>query len=461
MNDYLNTGNEYLESVDENGELHLYWQDVDTSGKPTGAKHLLVKYSKDRTILKILPTRTSPTDPYPQFGNVKEIWIPAPIAPSSLEDITNHDNEFSSFQLLGSPEGFGHWFRYGLTIPKNYAGIFNEISELGQYRIVNMTGRTDTLTEDWAEIFTLPYNVFLEYMKSIERTINRTAAVRQKINHTSAYNVIAELTNTPKRKVFPGRTLAIKQITAAIDETTPLTEDQLSELASTVDVEAKSMAQKNPKEYKALIESMELVSLEVLIEKFEENLQKPNLNEKSWQKFFKNNDFILKQIFSMPVITYADEATLSPPTMSGGGTLITDFVFKNPLTDSMLILEMKLPSTQLMAASDYRGKDKHASDIYPTSRDLSGSVAQIYAQIASAKEHFRSIAYNSPNSTSIETSTLSGALMIGSLKNLTDRQRISFNHYRNSLHGVQIVTYDEVLSGIKSLHEMLNHTKTS
>lgn len=461
MFDSLNTGTEYLESIDEDGEIHLYWQDVDTSGKPTGAKHLLAKYSKDRTILKILPTRTSPTEPHPQFGNIEEIWISAPIDPSSLEDITNHDNDYAGFQLLDMPEGFGHWFRYGLTIPTKYEGIFNEINKLGHYRIVDMTGRDDTPAEDSAEIFTLPYSVFHDYRKSIERTINRTAAVRQKINQTFAFNVVAELTSTPKRTVFPGRTLAIKQITAAIDETTPLTEDQLSELADTVSSEAKSMAHKSPTEYKALVESMELVSLEVLIEKFEENLQKPNFGEKSWQKFFKNNDFILKQIFSMPVVTYADEATLSPPTMSGGGSVITDFIFKNPLTDSMLILEIKLPSTQLMAASDYRGKDRHASDIYPTSRDLSGSVAQVYAQIASAKEHFRSIAYNSPNSTSIETSTLSGALMIGSLKNLTDRQRISFNHYRNSLHGIQIVTYDEVLSGIKSLHEMLNHTKTS
>lgn len=272
MNDSLNTGSEYLESIDEEGELHLYWQDIDTSGKPTGAKHLLAKYSKDRTILKILPTRTSPTDPFPQFGNIEELWIPTPINPSSLEDITNHDNDYSSFQLLDMTEGFGHWFRYGLTIPKNYAGIFNEISELGHYRIVDMTGRNDTPADNLAEIFTLPYSVFFDYMKSIERTISRTATVRQRINQASAYNTIATLTNSPKQKAFPGRTLAIKQITAAIDETTPLTEDQLSELATTVDTEAKSMAQKSPTEYKALVQSMELVSLEVLIEKFEENL---------------------------------------------------------------------------------------------------------------------------------------------------------------------------------------------
>lgn len=461
MNDSLNTGTEYLESIDEDGEIHLYWQDVDTSGKPTGAKHLLAKYSEDRAILKILPTRTSPTNSFPQFGNLEEIWIPAPIAPSSLEDITNHDNDYSSFQLLGTPEGFGHWFRYGLTIPKNYAGIFSEINELNKYQIVDMTGQSTPPTANRTDALTLPYSDFYDYMKSVDRTISRTAAVRQRINQASAYNTIATLTNSPKQKVFPGRTLAIKQITAAIDETTPLTEDQLSELASTVDAEAKSLAQKSPKEYKALVESMELVSLEVLIEKFEENLQKPNFREKSWQKFFKNNDFILKQIFSMPVVTYADEATLSPPTMSGGGSVIADFVFKNPLTNSMLILEIKLPSTHLMAATDYRGKVEHASDIYPTARDLSGSVAQVYAQIASAKEHFRNIANNSPGSTPIETSTLTGALMIGSLKNLTAQQRISFNHYRNSLHGIQIVTYDEVLSSIKSLHTMLTDAKTN
>lgn len=461
MNDSLNTGAEYLESSEEDGEIHLHWQDVDTSGKPTGAKHLLAKYSEDRTILKVLPTRTSPTVSFPQFGNVEELWIPTPINPSSLEDITNHDNDYSSFQLLDMPEGFGHWFRYGLTIPKNYAGIFNEINELGHYRIVDMTGRNDIPAEDSAEIFTLPYSVFFDYMKSIERTISRTATVRQRINQASAYNAIAKLTTSPTQKVFPGRTLAIKQITAAIDETTPLTEDQLSELATTVDTEAKSMAQKNPTEYKALVQSMELVSLEVLIEKFEENLQKPKFNEKSWQKFFKNNDFILKQIFSMPVVTYADEVTVSLSTMSGGGTVITDFVFKNPLTNSMLILELKIPSTPLMGTKEYRGKEEHASDIYPTARDLSGSVAQVYAQISSAKEHFRNIARNSPDSTPIEPSTLTGALMIGSLNNLTAQQRISFNHYRNSLHGIQIVTYDEVLSSIKSLHEMLTTAKTN
>lgn len=163
----------------------------------------------------------------------------------------------------------------------------------------------------------------------------------------------------------------------------------------------------------------------------------------------------------MPVVTYANEVTVSLPTMRGGGTVITDFVFKNPLTNSTLILELKIPSTPLMGTKECRGKEEHASDIYPTAKDLSGSVAQVYAQIASTKEHFRNIAHNSPDSAPIELSTLTGALMIGSLNNLTAQQRISFNHYRNSLHGIQIVTYDEVLSSIKSLHTMLTAAKTN
>ncbi|GAA2942846.1 hypothetical protein GCM10010525_03570 [Glutamicibacter bergerei] len=55
----------------------------------------------------------------------------------------------------------------------------------------------------------------------------------------------------------------------------------------------------------------------------------------------------------------------------------------------------------------------------------------------------------------IEPSTVIGALIIGTLTELSAEQKVSFELYRQSLHGFQILTYDELLERLKMLVVML------
>ncbi|HBV09077.1 Shedu anti-phage system protein SduA domain-containing protein [Glutamicibacter bergerei] len=121
----------------------------------------------------------------------------------------------------------------------------------------------------------------------------------------------------------------------------------------------------------------------------------------------------------------------------------------------MLVLELKTPKAKLSSSKIYRGAEEHGSDVYAPHEDLSGAVAQLLSQLASSREDFRLILQRTRAAEMIEPSTVIGALIIGTLTELSAEQKVSFELYRQSLHGFQILTYDELLERLKMLVVML------
>jgi hypothetical protein len=107
---------------------------------------------------------------------------------------------------------------------------------------------------------------------------------------------------------------------------------------------------------------IELVTLEEVIQKMD-SLINGKSSEARWQKLFHDHPFILSLAFSLPIILFKEQASVGGSSFEGKGEKITDFLYKNGLTDNLTIIEIKAASTTLLGAR-YRG------GVYPLSRDL-------------------------------------------------------------------------------------------
>jgi len=90
---------------------------------------------------------------------------------------------------------------------------------------------------------------------------------------------------------------------AVLDETTQ------EALLKSVSENKDKIAREQPDKLAKLSSDIELVTLEVLIERFEEMLEQ-KLNENKWQEFFNENPFILSMAFGYPIIKVGDQASI-------------------------------------------------------------------------------------------------------------------------------------------------------
>jgi hypothetical protein len=224
--------------------------------------------------------------------------------------------------------------------------------------------------------------------------------------------------------------------------------------------ESKDVATEQPQAFGKLREDLELVTLDVLIENFSKSLTGNGAkNEDAWQQFFKANTFALKQIFAAPVAFYGEQVHVRSPDMKGAGGQIADFVLFNTLTRSMVLVEIKTPSAALMAKNKYRGAS--SAEVYPPDKELSGAVAQLQAQMESARTDFDQIVRRTPGAGPLDTKVVKGAVIAGTLGSLDQPRKDSFVRYRNGLHGIEVITFDEVLDRLVALQTMLEESGTS
>jgi hypothetical protein len=191
---------------------------------------------------------------------------------------------------------------------------------------------------------------------------------------------------------------------------------------------------------------IELVTLQDLIERFEEGLNK-KLNENYWQKFFNENPFILSLAFGYPVTKYGEQVCVGGRTFSGAGDKIADFLVKNNLTNNTALIEIKTPDTQLLNKTPYRGS------VYTPSPDFSGSINQILDQKYKFQQEINQLKINS-KAYDIESYSVSCLLIIGKTPEEADQKK-SFELFRGNSKDIEIITFDELLEKLKQLYTFL------
>ncbi|MBK5215069.1 MAG: DUF4263 domain-containing protein [Flavobacteriaceae bacterium] len=170
--------------------------------------------------------------------------------------------------------------------------------------------------------------------------------------------------------------------------------------------------------------------------------------EKRWQEFLKTDSWIFSSIFAQPVILYKDEAYVGGKNIDNKNGKFNDFLIKNSLSDNVSFLEIKTHKTKLLENNAYRGED-----VYSATKDLTGCIAQVLNQRDNFQKEFYQTKVKSKGG--FETFNSKCVVLIGSIKDLNDNQKYSFELFRSNSRDVEIITFDELQTKIESLQTLM------
>ncbi len=200
-------------------------------------------------------------------------------------------------------------------------------------------------------------------------------------------------------------------------------------------------------------EKIEKRFLEDAIAEFKKILSQKSFTgklEKKWETLFKENSWIISNLFSLPVLLFANQAYVGGKEIFNTNGKVTDFLFKNSLTDNLAIIELKTHKTPLLDKKPYRG-----SDVYSLSAELSGSVNQVLDQRQNLLNEFHALRSKSGQKDWFESFNSKCLIIAGNIKDLPLNGKRSFEIFRNNLYGVEIITFDEVLQKIEAFANLI------
>ena len=380
-------------------------------------------------------------------SDVGEIIFGDELVPAMDEDPLLDDETRVMMVLESLPSCFIKDYDYGLGFTTAFRFIVHAVEELTDCTEIEVTASHKTGVHRNGKTFCISSRDLENVRKTINRTIRNSQAAVQSVNYAVTRNFFAEAINKPAIPIRTGRSPLRRSITEAILRgEASLSEDEQGEVLDVVARNTKSIALSKPDKLATLKKDIELVTLEGLIERYEE-LMEAKLTERNWQEFLEANSFILGLAFGYPVVKVRGQASVGGHRLSGKGETIADFLVKNSLTDNSAIIEIKTPQTRMFDKGSYR------NGIYPPSGELVGAVNQALNQ----KHHFeREIAQIKMNSRlfDIESYSVRCCLVAGTMPADDDRKK-SFELFRGNSKHVEIVTFDELLEKLKGLRDLL------
>ncbi|MCG9727527.1 Shedu immune nuclease family protein [Vibrio brasiliensis] len=369
----------------------------------------------------------------PKYNKIREIVVPVEDAniPSSSDDVEE--------KLRALPSGFVKDIRYGLGLTKEFRFIVEAVEEFTDCTSLEISLDEETGERDGC--FCLSWSDYDEMRKVCNRLTERARKAARITKQTTTYNHLAFRLGKEQKTIQPSNDVISKMLRLKIS-----TSDKQSAL-ELVTQDKSAISASNPEVLGKLRSDIELVTLERLIEQFEDLLVK-RTTEDTWQRLFNENPFILSLTFGYPAIKVRDQASVGGKRLSGDGDKIADYLLKNGITNNLAVIEIKKPSTQLLNKAAYRGA------VYSASADLSGSVTQVLDQQYHLQQNIASIKVNS-RTYDIESYAIHCVLVIGILPKDEDMRK-SLELYRRNSKDVEIVTFDELLMKLKQLKQFLS-----
>ena len=194
----------------------------------------------------------------------------------------------------------------------------------------------------------------------------------------------------------------------------------------------------------SLSDATSIAKLEHALVLLDENMD--NADEEVWQNIFKENQWILSQVFSCPYTIFENKAYMGGKGLHNRNGNICDFIYQNKLTQNIALVEIKTPCTDLLGRQ-YRGT-------YSLSADMSGAVNQII----NYKDHLAKEYYATCHNSDMPFELINPKciVVIGKVNSLTPDQIKTFENYRNSLSNVTIITFDELRMKINDILRIFN-----
>jgi len=166
-----------------------------------------------------------------------------------------------------------------------------------------------------------------------------------------------------------------------------------------------------------------------------------NKNQKSeayWQKTFKKYSWILSLAINEPTVIFNNEAFVGGKGLSNANGNVIDFVFKNRISDTCALIEIKTPQTKL-TGKKYR-------NLFSISTECTGALNQLLNYRDSFQKDYYSLVHNSKDNFEIISPRC--YLIIGNHEKLNKIEKKSFELFRKNLSNVTVLTYDELFEKI-------------
>lgn len=184
--------------------------------------------------------------------------------------------------------------------------------------------------------------------------------------------------------------------------------------------------------------------LEAAIDLWENSSQ--DESEQFWQSSLSEHSFVLSQLFSAPAIVIEDQPYVGGKEVSNMGGSLADFLVQNSLTQSVTLVEIKKPSTPLLA-SEYR------AGVFPPSAELSGAAAQAQSHRDTLMKEFYNLTKGRAEFFPYDPLCV---VTVGDTDQISsDEERKAFELFRRGLKDVQVVTFDEIFGQAKALLELI------
>jgi hypothetical protein len=190
-----------------------------------------------------------------------------------------------------------------------------------------------------------------------------------------------------------------------------------------------------------------VVSMERLnrfIKVLENNIE--NADENFWQEVFKTNQWIIAQLFSCPYTIFANQAYLGGKGINNQGGNLCDFIYQNLITKNIALVEIKTPCTKLI------GK-RYRNNSFSLSEELTSSINQVLGYKDNIQKNYNALDKNSnENFVAFNPKCI---LIIGRTGGLRGIEISTLESFRNSIHAVEIVAFDELLMKIRGIREII------
>jgi hypothetical protein len=175
---------------------------------------------------------------------------------------------------------------------------------------------------------------------------------------------------------------------------------------------------------------------------------KDNDSEEFWQTTLQEHAFAFSQLFSVPVTLIEGKAYVGGMSLDRKDAKFADFILAGGSASNAILVEIKTPGTKLLGRK-YRS-------VYPPSHDLSGAIVQVEDYKMSLMRELDAL--NRKGKKPLSVFKPRCVIISGFYRRELDSQpKIdSFECFRSSLSGVEVITFDEFFNKVEYLLQVFN-----